>query len=216
LLEVAVGSGVLGLGVLMWLLLAALRRVRGVPSERTWALASLVAVGLFQLGEPVNVVVTPVLFLLLGLCVMPGRGPQRPRTRTVGAVSIACVSLLSAGLMLSGVAFAGSTFEQWGRRYGELWADRASHAMAPWRVTAAEDLAIRLAVEGRSGDASAGGEALSISRGLVAAHPWDPTVRVSASNVARLLQRPREADAWAAAQFRQFPSDARPERGSGP
>jgi hypothetical protein len=39
---------------------------------------------------------------------------------------------------------------------------------------------------------------------------------VNASNVARLLVRPDEADAWRAAQFRQFPSDARPEPGSGP
>jgi hypothetical protein len=210
-LEVAVGSGVLGVGALAWLLLAAARRGRDVPPERSWAVASAVALGLFQLGEPVNVVVTPVLFLLLGLCVMPRREPGAAPTRTARAASTACVALLSAGLILSAVAFAASTLEQWGRQYGELWADRAAHTVAPWRVTAAEDLAILLAVDGRSGNTSAAEEALSISEGLVAAHPWDPTVRVTVSNVARLLQRPADANAWMAAQFRQFPSDARPE-----
>jgi hypothetical protein len=117
---------------------------------------------------------------------------------------------LSAGLVLSTVAFAASTLEQWGRGYGEVWADRDSHAVAPWRVTAGENLAIRLAVEGRSGDASARREALALSENLVTAHPWDPTVRLSASDVARLLQRPGEADVWEAAQLRVFPSDTRP------
>jgi hypothetical protein len=210
-LEVAVGGGVLALAALVWLLLAALRRSRGVPAERSWIVASAIALGLFQLGEPVNVVVTPTLFLLLGLCVMP-----RPRTREapggsgVRGASIACVGLLSAGLVLSTVAFAASTLEQWGRGYGEVWADRDSHAVAPWRVTAGENLAIRLAVEGRSGDASARREALALSENLVTAHPWDPTVRLSASDVARLLQRPGEADVWEAAQLRVFPSDTRP------
>jgi O-antigen ligase len=211
-LEVAVGSGVLGVAALVWLLLAALRRARGVPAERSWIVASAIALGLFQLGEPVNVVVTPTLFLLLGLWVMPrARSKEATRRRALRGASIACVGLMSAGLVLSTVAFAASTLEQWGRGYGELWADRASHAVAPWRMTAAENLAIRLAVDGRSADASARREALALSEGLVAAHPWDPTVRLSASDVARLLQRPGEAAAWEAAQLRRFPSDTRPE-----
>jgi hypothetical protein len=211
-LEVAVGSGVLGVAALVWLLLAGLRRTRRVPPERSWIVASAVALGLFQLGEPVNVVVTPTLFLLLGLCVMPSaQAKEAPRRSAVRGASIACVGILSAGLVLSTVAFAASTLEHWGRGYGELWADRASHAVAPWRVTAGENLAIRLAVDGRSGNVSAGREALALSEGLVAAHPWDPTVRLTASDVARLLQRPGEADAWAAAQLRRFPSDTRPE-----
>jgi hypothetical protein len=210
-LEVAVGGGVLALAALVWLLLAALRRSRGVPAERSWIVASAIALGLFQLGEPVNVVVTPTLFLLLGLCVMPrARTRETPRRSAVRGASIACVGLLSAGLVLSTVAFAASTLEQWGRGYGEVWADRDSHAVAPWRVTAGENLAIRLAVEGRSGDASARREALALSENLVTAHPWDPTVRLSASDVARLLQRPGEADVWEAAQLRVFPSDTRP------
>ena len=211
-LEVAVGSGVLGVAALAWLLLAALPRARGVPPDRSWIVASAIALGLFQLGEPVNVVVTPTLFLLVGLCVMPrARAGEARRRSMVRGASIACVGILSAGLVLSTVAFAASTLEQWGRGYGELWADRAAHTVAPWRVTAAENLAVRLAVDGRSGDASAGREALALSEGLVAAHPWDPTVRLTASDVARLLQRPGEAEAWAAAQLRRFPSDTRPE-----
>lgn len=211
-LEVAVGSGVLGVAALAWLLLAALRRARGMPPERSWIVASAIALGLFQLGEPVNVVVTPTLFLLLGMCLMPRAREREPsRSPSVRGASIACVGLLSAGLVLCAVAFAASTLEQWGRGYGELWADRASHTVAPWRVTAGENLAVRLAVDGRSGDAAAGREALALSRGLVAAHPSDPTVRLTASDVARLLLRPERADAWAAAQLRTFPSDTRPE-----
>jgi O-antigen ligase len=209
LLEVAVGSGVLGVVAIAWLLLAALRRARGVPSERSWIVASAIALGLFQLGEPVNVVVTPTLFLLLGLCVMPrARAKQAPRMGAVRGVSIACVAVLSAGLVLSAVAFAASTLEQWGRGYGELWADRASHAVGPWRVTAAENLAIRLAVEGRSGDAAAGREAALLADGTVAEHPWDPTVRLVAADVYRLLGQKEAADRRASDQFVKFPADA--------
>jgi hypothetical protein len=207
-LEVAVGSGVLGVAALAWLLLAALRRARGVPPERTWIVGSVIALGLFQLGEPVNVVVTPTLFLLLGLCVMPrARTKEASRGSALRGASIACVGLLSAGLVLSTVAFAASTLEQWGRGYGELWADRASHAVAPWRVTAAENLAIRLAVEGRSGDAAAGREASLLADRTVAEHPWDPTVRLIAADVYRLLGRKEAADRRAADQFVRFPAD---------
>jgi O-antigen ligase len=209
LLEVAVGSGVLGVVAIAWLLMAALRRARRVSPEGSWIVASAIALGLFQLGEPVNVVVTPTLFLFLGLCVMPrARESGMSRNRAVRGASIACVGLLSAGLVLSTVAFAASTLEQWGRGYGELWADRASHAAAPWRVTAAENLAIRLAVEGRSGDAAAGREAALLADGTVAEHPWDPTVRLVAADVYRLLGQKEAADRRAADQFVKFPADA--------
>jgi hypothetical protein len=201
--------------MLAWLLTASARRSRDVPAERSWIVASAIALGLFQLGEPVNVVVTPMLFLLVGLCVVPrahaSPAGRRPLAR---GTSVACVALLSAAVVLSSVAFVGSTLEAWGRTYGELWADRAAHAVAPWRVTAAENLAVRLAVEGRSGNAAAAAEAETLSERTVAAHPWDPTVRFTASDVARLLQHPERAAAWEASQFERFPSDVRPASSS--
>jgi hypothetical protein len=79
--------------------------------------------------------------------------------------------------------------------------------IAPWRVTALRTLAIRLAVEGRSGNVAAGAEASSLSERGVREHPWDPTVRLTASDVARLLMRPEAAVAWAERQRERFPGD---------
>src|SRR5207244_11057204 len=109
--------------------------MRRVPAARSWSLAGAVALLAFQLGEPVNVAITPILFLLLGICAAarPPRAvsdaPGRIRLRPL---AIACVAVLGGGAILAAVALGASTLEQWGRSYGELWADRAATRIAPW------------------------------------------------------------------------------------
>jgi excinuclease UvrABC ATPase subunit len=66
---------------------------------------------------------------------------------------------------------------------------------------------LRLAVDGRSGDAAAAGEARDLARSVVAEHPWDVDVRVWAADVEALLRNDAGKHAWIAQQLARFPAD---------
>jgi hypothetical protein len=70
-------------------------------------------------------------------------------------------------------------------------AERARPRGARIAVVAALGLALAvatLALDGRAGDAAAAAEARSTIAGAVELHPWDPNVRLVASDVERLLR----------------------------
>jgi hypothetical protein len=215
-LEVAVTAGLPGLLALVALLGAAILRIRRGTNPPGWALASLVALAVFQLGEPLSLSVTPLLFLILGICAARGvrRGesasstPWRSRdpARRLSPARWATAAVIAGAFGVSVLVLASSTLEQWGRSYDEVWAYRSALRLQPWRVTAAEGLAVHLALDGRSGDPAARAEAETLVADTVARHPWEPTVRLTAHDVAVLLDRPSEARAWRAQQLALFPA----------
>jgi hypothetical protein len=209
LLETLVSTGVIGLLALLALVLpAGLRAVRCSP-DRAWAFGVATALGAYALYEPIGLVLTPLLFFFLGVAASPARvrvaaaADPKPAWGRVGKVT--GTVLLTAGLVMSLVMAAGATFEGWGIRYGEAWAYRAALRIQPWRVASTERLAELLAISARSGDT--GAAARDMIDAAVAAHPWDPDVRVWASYVETLLQDHAAAQRWIAAQIAQFPSD---------
>ena len=218
-LEVLVTSGVLGLLALMSVVgLAGVRAVR-CPPERAWTFGAAAALGAYALFEPVNLVLTPVLFFFVGMAgapVQPAPGPapdpdpahETARTGGLARAAHALTGLtVAAALVVSLVMLAGATFEQWGQEYGEAWAYRAALRVEPWRVTATEQLAVLLAVDGRSGDTAAASEARTLISDAVAAHPWDVHLRPRAADIDTLLGDPAGSRDWIQQQLARFPGD---------
>ena len=206
LLETLVTTGLLGLAALLVLLgIAGLRALR-CPPERAWTFAAAAVLGVFALFEPVGIVLTPLLFFMLGAAggpprdVVPAGAPARVARVGAGLV-------LAAALAVSLLMLAGATLERWGRSYGEEWAYRAALRVQPWRVSATERLALRLAVDGRGGDAAAAAEARDLARSVVEDHPWDVDARVWAADVEALLRNDPGKRAWIAQQVARFPAD---------
>ena len=214
-LETLVTTGVLGLLALLAVLgLAGIRALRG-PPERAWALGAAAVLGAFSLIEPVNLVLTPLLFFFLG---MAGPPVGEPGTTTEPAepvwearaarVAHALTGLaLGAALLVSLLMMTGATLERWGREYGEAWAYRDALRVQPWRVSSTEQLALLLALDGRSGDTAAAAEARRLMADAVAAHPWNVDLRPRAADVETLLQDPAASAAWIQAHLARFPGD---------
>ena len=216
-LETLVSSGILGLLALLGVVgLAGVRAVRG-PPERAWTFGAAAALGAYALFEPVNLVLTPLLFFFVGMAgapVQPAPGPvpepahHTARTGGLPRVAHAVAGLtLAAALVVSLVMLAGATFEQWGQEYGEAWAYRAALRVEPWRVSATEQLAVLLAVDGRRGDASAAAEARTLIGDAVNAHPWDVHLRPRAADIDTLLGDPAGSRDWIRQQLERFPGD---------
>src|SRR6185436_26921 len=163
-LELAVVTGAIGLAAFGWLVWRLAPRTLRPPPGRRWAAASAVALLAFALIEPLDVVLTPLLFLLAGAAA--GRtaevgaevtGEPRPdRAGIAVAGRVATATVLVAAALLAFVNLGASALEQWGHSHSESnWALRAATGMAPWRLTAHEALALSLAVDGRAGDEAA-------------------------------------------------------------
>jgi hypothetical protein len=114
---------------------------------------------------------------------------------------------LAAALVLSGLVAAASALHEWGRQYEEKWALRKALALQPWRTSAVEELAEDLALDGRAGRRAAAVEARSLIRDTVSERPWDPQIRLVASDVEALLRNQRAADRWFHEQVERFPGD---------
>ena len=212
LLESATTSGVVGLAALLFLAVRVATILRRSPRSLGWAVGATVALVVLHLLQPVNVAMTPMLFLLAGLAA--GAGPAHVGgTEEVRAVPVSVViravlgALLAAGLLASCLLLAASVLEHHGRTYAEAWALRASLRLAPGRVSAAEALAIHLALDGRSGDQAAAQEAERLAAATVSRHPWNPAVRLIAADVELLLRDVDGARAWLRRQSAQFPVD---------
>jgi hypothetical protein len=205
-LETAVTSGFPAAVVLLaLLLLMAARAIRCRP-DRAWAFGAAAALGAFALVEPVGLVLTPLLFLFGG---MASRREEAHQPIEAGrAVAALTAGILSVCLVGSLIMITGATFERWGRAYGEAWALERALEVQPWRLSAAERLALRLAIDGRSGDPDAAGQARHVIGDAVARHPWDVDVRLWAADVETLLRDDDAAAAWVEDHLERFPSDA--------
>ena len=225
-MESATTSGAVGLACLAALALLAFARIRRGDRAAGWAAGAAAALAAHHLVQPVNVTDTPLMFLLAGIAARPptpgavgapadgeaalavrGAGLRRAAFAVTGA-------LLAAGLVLSGLSLASSAFEAYGVKYGSEPALRTAIRLVPWRVTPPTLLAYQLAIDATSDRPAAAREARSIARGLVASHPWDPTVRLAAADVELLLNDPRGAAWWAGRQRAIFPGTV-PPNGAG-
>jgi O-antigen ligase len=208
LIEVGVISGVTGLAAFAWLLWRLVPRVLRPPQPRGWAAASAAVLATFSLYEPLDVTLTPMMFLLLGASAAASpeavRGSFVVRRITRGATAL----VLVGGTAIATVGFASSVLEQWGRTHADSkWALERAWAIAPWRISPAEALTIDLAIDGRAGDASAAARARELVNRIVTAHPTNPGVRLLAADVELILGNFDGTKEWIAQHLRLFPND---------
>ena len=209
-LEAAVSTGVLGAAAALALLgIAAARALRTPPGE-AWAVGAAAGLGAYSLVEPLNLVLTPLLFLVAGI-VASHASPQREENGRATWPARAGRALVPVGLGLAVVvalfAFGASTFERQGYDYGETAALRTSLRLQPWRLSARQELAIQLAASARAGVEGAAEEAAATVTTGVEDRPWDPDVRIIAARVSTLLNDPEAASAWLREQLEWFPGD---------
>jgi O-antigen ligase len=200
-------AGVLALLALVWL--AAARAIRSSPEE-AWAVGVAATLAAYSLVEPLNLVLTPLLFLTAGIAAGAARRrtvATRSADRGGRALGALVTTVLVAGLVLAALAFAAAILEQQGTQYGEPEALRTALRLQPWRSTARQELAIQLAVAGRSGDAAAGREAKALMSEGIDDRPWDPDARIAAARVDTLLNDPAGARVWLEQQLERFPGD---------
>jgi O-antigen ligase len=206
--QVTVISGMVGLAALAWLFLLLIPRVARPFAGRGWAAAAAATLGVYSLYEPLDVTLTPLLFLLAGAAAggrEPAAGGRESRERTARA---AVVVTLAAATLIAGVNLGASALEQWGRTHFEArWAVERAWAIAPWRLSAGEALAIDLAIDGRAGDAVAAAEAREVIRRIVSAHPMNPGVRILAADVELLLRNFPGTQGWIREHLEIFPND---------
>lgn len=211
-LESAVTSGVLGLAALVWLVgLIVARSLRGGP-DRAWAFGAAAGLAAYSLVEPVGLVLTPLLFLFAGTA---SPGPVRAGEPAVDLsrgterwLTIGVAAVLALALVVSSLMLAAATMERWGRVYGEPWALEAALRIQPTRLSSAERLALRWAIDGRAGDEVAAGKARDVIGEAVLEHPWDVDVRLWAADIETLLRDEAAAQGWVDEHLERFPSDA--------
>jgi O-antigen ligase len=208
-LETGVTTGIAGVLALLALVGLAVVMALRSPPEVAWAMGVAATLAAYSLVEPLNLVLTPLLFLTTGIAAGAGQRAvtRRPADRSGRALAALVTALLGTGLVLAALAFAAATFEQQGTQYGDPEALRTALRLQPWRSTARQELAIQLAVAGRSGDAAAGREAKALMSEGIGDRPWDPDVRIAASRVDTLLNDPAGARAWLEQQLERFPGD---------
>jgi O-antigen ligase len=211
-LEVGVISGLAGLAGFAWLLIRLAPRAARPSRPRAWATASAAALAVYSLYEPMDVTLTPLMFLLAGVAAgvaseepSPAADEATPRMRP-GRIGVAAV--LVALTAVAGIGLAASALEQWGRtHFGARWALESAWSLAPWRISAGEGLAIDLALDGRAGDQGAAAQARGVVDRLVKAHPSNPGIRLLAADVELLLRNFPETQAWIRRQLEAFPND---------
>jgi O-antigen ligase len=207
-LETTVTSGILGLIPLVALFVLLVGRAWRAGPERAWSLGAAAALGAYAMVEPLNLVLTPLLFLFAAMAAgLRAREPAAAEQRTLRGVRLGVGIALSLSLAVSLTMIAGATFERWGRQYGEEWAYRAALRVQPWRLTSTENLALQLAAQGRAGDQEAGAEAERIIAEGVTRFPWDVNVRLWAADVDTLLNDPAGSRAWRRQHVERFPAD---------
>jgi O-antigen ligase len=210
-LELAVVSGVAGLAAFGWLLVRLVpRAVRSSRSSagRGWLLAAATTLAVYALVEPLDVVLTPLLFLLGGAAAGLETAAAEAGARRRPPIRIGVAVVVAGVCGITAVNLGASALEEWGHtHYGSDWALRAATDLAPWRLTASEALATNLAVEGRAGDEVAEREARDVVDRLVGNHPMNPGVRLLAADVELLLQNLPGTQEWIRRHLTVFPND---------
>jgi hypothetical protein len=207
--------GVVGLAAMLFLVGLLAKRALPRAPDNAMAFVAATVMALYAMIEPISLVLTPLLFLFLAMA-GPVSGDllgARWRSHAAGRVARTAVGLSLAVAMLVSLQMLGaSALERWGRRYGEIWAFDDALRVQPWRISAAQQLSVLLAVDARSGDVDAGERARAVIADAVADHPWDADVRLTAADVETLLRDDEAAAAWIREHLERFPSDAQAVR----
>jgi hypothetical protein len=166
------------------------------------------------LVEPLNLVLTPLLFLAAGILSSRATVRQPNRSTSGGAAGVGARAgrvlvtvVLGLTVVVGILAFSASTFERQGFDYGDIEALRTALRLQPWRLSAREELAIQLAASARGQVEGAAAEATETIAAGVRGRPWEPNVRIFAARVATLLDDPQAAEAWLREQLERFPAD---------
>lgn len=203
--ETLASGGLVSLAALLALTVVLLSRAFRARQERAWAFGGLCVLGVLSLGEPLNMVTTPLLFLLAAIAAGPGRTTEASvlaRRARLGVLAGLTVSLLVTVLLLT-----AATFEHWGAKYGEVWALETSIRLQPWRLSAERELAFRLASDAAGGQPGSAAATRAVIEDAVTGHPWDPTVRLWAAQVEHLMRDDVRARTWLDRQVALFPAD---------
>ena len=215
-LEAAVTTGAVGLLAFLFLGVVTVREMWRGPRTAGWAAGGAVALFVYHLLQPNNVYLTPLMFLLAGMACRPPPAdepdrdpPFRIRISPRLAHAVAGV-LLAGGLLVSSINLTASVMEQYGKTYAYEGTLRAAVQVAPRRVTAAESLALHLALDGRGGNEAHAAEAVQLAERTVRLHPWNPGVRLVAADVHVLLGDFDGAERWIEEHLKLFPEDTIP------
>lgn len=208
LIDVGVISGLVGIAAFLWLLFRLGPRVARVPRSRGWAAASAVTLAVYFLYEPLDVTLIPVMFLLAGAAAGGRALVASPAARWRRPARVATSVVLIAATGVAALSLTSASIEQWGRTHaGSTWALERAWAIAPWRVSPAEALAIELAIDARAGNPTAGARARAVVDRLVDAHPLNPGLRLLAADVELLLMNFPGTQEWIREHLEVFPSD---------
>jgi hypothetical protein len=199
--EMLATTGLLGAAALLALVALLVWRIGLVGPDRAWAAGGVIAVGLVHLLQPLNIVLTPLLFVLAGLAV----GPPRRATKLSGWLGIAVAVML----VLSLGRFTASWMQRYGDSYNSLDSVRTATKLEPRRLGAAVELARFLAFEYRTGDADARTEARAVMANAVRWHAWSPSVRLDAADVESIMEDRAGALEWIERHLEIFPNDPR-------
>lgn len=204
IVETAVTQGLLGLLALGAILVVGVLRHLKAPRELGWASGAATALAVYHLFQPLALSVTPLLFFLLALPPGPrSLKAARPWHQATGAVALAGLFLLATNHMVTDALVA---FDQ---IYFSQPALKTALALEPRNPTVAARLSLSWALDGRGGDEEAGVRATQLSSHMVHQHPWYPDARLTAADVATLLNDEARVDLWLRRQRAAFPADPR-------
>ncbi|MGH2636535.1 MAG: O-antigen ligase family protein [Actinomycetota bacterium] len=209
-IEIGVIAGLAGIAAFAWLLVRLVPRTARPRRARAWAAASAATLAAYSLYEPIDVTLTSLMLLLAGAAATETAAATEPAggRRSRGWARAGVLAVLVTATAIAGIGLASSGLEQWGRtHFGSRWALERAWAIAPWRISAGEALAVELALDGRSGDEDAAAEARDVVDRLVDAHPRNPGIRLLAADVELLLRNFPETQAWIRRHREVFPND---------
>lgn len=204
--ESAATTGVLGLAALAGLLgVAGLRALRA-PPDRAWAVGGAAALLVHHLLQPLSPSVTPLFFLLLGVAAggRPGRDRRIPRAAWLGGAAVLVLCLVAATMR-----FTGSTFEWYAWRFESQPAARLALRVEPWRISAADWLASRRALDSLGDSPGAAEEAAALSDRIVRDHPWLTGARIASASADMIAGRLEHAGRLLDEHLARFPNDPR-------
>lgn len=201
-LELGVTTGTVGVVALLLLAAAVLWGARRAPPGRAWALGAAVTLGLIHLLQPLNLVLTPMLFLTAGMSLVSVSGSRRVDLRRWWMLG-----LVGLALLLALGRFGASSLERYGQTYDSPTALRTARALDPGRLTATDALAKYRAIDARARREGAAAEARELATEGIRSHGWHPAVRLIAADVEILLDDRGAALARLAAHLERFPND---------
>jgi O-antigen ligase len=198
--ELLATTGLVGIAAAVALGVVLFLRIGRPEPEQAWAAGAAIALGVVHLLQPLNLTLTPLLFLTAGLAV-------KDRGARVKLPSKLVAGVLALLLLIATARFAASALERYGRTYASAPALRAATQLEPDRLGSSLALAEFLAVESRTGDRHARLEAEELIRGILSQRSWHPGVRVDLADVERVLDNDGSAKRLIAEQLRHFPND---------